>query len=130
MLFPGGSPTLGSPVRGSLPVGQVQQVLFGPLLVQQQQQMQQQQVQAAAQQVGSREQQQQQQQQQQVQPRQQQPQVQAQFQSPPPGPRTGGGNSSYMQRLVKGDFRCVFDAAVGKRLVFFHVKVGADILFF
>ena len=48
MLFPGGSPTLGSPVRGSLPVGQVQQVLFGPLPVQQQQQ-----VQAAAQQVGS-----------------------------------------------------------------------------
>ena len=70
MLFPGGSPTLGSPVRGSLPVGQVQQVLFGPLPVQQQQQMQQQQVQAAAQQVGSPE-QQQQQQQQQVQPRQQ-----------------------------------------------------------
>ena len=58
MLFPGGSPTLGSPVRGSLPVGQVQQVLFGPLPVQQQQQMQQQQVQAAAQQVGSPEQQQ------------------------------------------------------------------------
>ena len=49
MLFPGGSPTLGSPVRGSLPVGQVQQVLFGPPPVQQQQQMQQQQVQAAAQ---------------------------------------------------------------------------------
>ena len=48
MLFPGGSPTLGSPVRGSLPVGQVQQVLFGPLPVQQQQQMQQQQVQAMA----------------------------------------------------------------------------------
>ena len=43
---------------------------------------------------------------------------------------TGGGNSSYMQRLVKGDFRCVFHAAVGKRLVFFHVKVGTDILFF
>ena len=80
--------TLGSPVRGSLPVGQVQQVLFGPLPVQQQQQMQQQQVQAAAQQVSSPE-QQQQQQQQQVQPRQQQPQVQARFQSPPPGPRTG-----------------------------------------
>ena len=59
MLFPGGSPTLGSPVRGSLPVGQVQQVLFGPLPVQQQQQMQQQQVQAAAQQVGSPQQQQQ-----------------------------------------------------------------------
>ena len=56
MLFPGGSPTLGSPVRGSLPVGQVQQVLFGPLPVQQQQEMQQQQVQAAAQQVGSPEQ--------------------------------------------------------------------------
>ena len=35
MLFPGGSPTLGSPVRGSLLVGQVQQVLFGPLPVQQ-----------------------------------------------------------------------------------------------
>ena len=32
-----------------------------------------------------------------------------------------------MQRLVKGDFRCVFHAAVGKRLVFFHVKVGTDI---
>ena len=49
MLFPGGSPTLGSPVRGSLPVGQVQQVLFGPLPVHQQhQQMQPQQVQAAA----------------------------------------------------------------------------------
>ena len=93
MLFPGGFPTLGSPVRGSLPVGQVQQVLFGPLPVQQQQQMQQQQVQAAAQQVGSPE-QQQQQQQQQVQPRQQQPQVQAQFQSPPPGPRTGFAFSS------------------------------------
>ena len=44
MLFPGGSPTLGSPVRGSVPVGQVQQVLFCPLPVQQQQQMQQQQV--------------------------------------------------------------------------------------
>ena len=43
---------------------------------------------------------------------------------------TGGGNSSYMQRLVKGDFRHVFHAAVGKRLVFFHVKVGTDILFF
>ena len=43
---------------------------------------------------------------------------------------TGGGNSSYMQRLVKGDFRRVFHAAVGKRLVFFHVKVGTDILFF
>ena len=42
---------------------------------------------------------------------------------------TGGGNSSYMQRLVKGDFRRVFHAAVGKRLVFFHVKVGTDILF-
>ena len=82
MLFPGGSPTLGSPVRGSLLVGQVQQVLFGPLPVQQQQQMQQQQVQVKAQQVGSP-QQQQQQQQQQVRPRQQQPQVQAQFQSPP-----------------------------------------------
>ena len=52
MLFTGGSPTLGCPVRGSLPVGQVQQVLFGPVPVQQQQQMQQQQVQAAAQQVG------------------------------------------------------------------------------
>ena len=57
MLFTGGSPTLGSPVRGSLPVGQVQQVLFGPLPVQQHQQMRQQQVQAAAQQVGSPEQQ-------------------------------------------------------------------------
>ena len=67
MLFPGGSPTLGSAVRGSLPVGQVQQVLF-PLPVQRHQ-MQQQQVQAAAQQVGSPE-QQQRQQQQQVQPRQ------------------------------------------------------------
>ena len=43
---------------------------------------------------------------------------------------TGGGNSSYMQRLVKGDFRRVFHAAVGKRLVFFHVKVGTDILLF
>ena len=43
---------------------------------------------------------------------------------------TGAGNSSYMQRLVKGDFRRVFHAAVGKRLVFFHVKVGTDILFF
>ena len=43
---------------------------------------------------------------------------------------TGVGNSSYMQRLVKGDFRRVFHAAVGKRLVFFHVKVGTDILFF
>ena len=92
-LFPGGSPTLGSPVRGSLRVGQVQQVLFGPLPVQQQQQMQQQQVQAAARQVGSPE-EQQQQQQQQVQPTQQQPQVQAQFQSPPPGPRTGFAFSS------------------------------------
>ena len=99
MLFPGGSPTLGSPVRGSLPVGQVQQVLFGPLPVQQQQQMQQQQVQAAAQQVGSPE-QQQQQQQQQVQPRQQQPQVQAQFQSPPAGPRKGFAfNSDFKNRI-------------------------------
>ena len=43
---------------------------------------------------------------------------------------TGGGNSSYMQRLVKGGFRRVFHAAVGKRLVFFHVKVGTDILIF
>ena len=43
---------------------------------------------------------------------------------------TGGGNSSYMQRLVKGDFRCVFHAAFGKRLMFFHVKVGTDILLF
>ena len=43
---------------------------------------------------------------------------------------TGGGNSSCLQRLVKGDFRCVFHAAVGKRLVFFHVKVGTDILMF
>ena len=43
---------------------------------------------------------------------------------------TGGGNSSYMQRLVKGDFRRVFHAAVGKRLVFFHVKVGTNILLF
>ena len=93
MLFPGGSPTFGSTVRGSLPVGQVQQVLFRPLPVQQQQKMQLQQVQAAAQQVGSAE-QQQQQQQQQVQPRQQQPQVQAQFQSPPPGPRKGFAFSS------------------------------------
>ena len=99
MLFPGGSPTLGSPVRGSLPVGQVQQVLFGPLPVQLQQQMQQQQVQAAAQQVGSPE-QQQQQQQQQVQPRQQQPQVQAQFQSPPPGPRTGFAFSSDFKNRI------------------------------
>ena len=99
MLFPGGSPTLGSPVRGSLLVGQVQQVLFGPLPVQQQQQMQQQQVQAAAQQVGSPE-QQQQQQQQQVQPRQQQPQVQAQFQSPPPGPRKGFAFSSEFKNRI------------------------------
>ena len=94
MLFPGGSPTLGSPVRSSLAVGQVQQVLFGPLPMQQQQQMQQQQVQAAAQQVGSPEQQQQQQQQQQVQPIQQQPQVQAQFQTPPAGPCKGFAFSS------------------------------------
>ena len=105
MLFPGGSPTLGSPVRGSLPVGHVQQVLFGPLLVQQQQQMQQQQVQAAPQQfqfkVGNPEQQQQQQQQQQqVQPRQQQPQVQAQFQSPPPGPRKGFAFSSDFKNRI------------------------------
>ena len=99
MPFPGGSPTLGSPVRGSLPVGQVQQVLFGRLPVQQQQQMQQQQVQAAAQQVGIPE-QQQQQQQQQVQPRQQQPQVQAQFQSPPPGPRTGFAFSSDFKNRI------------------------------
>ena len=48
MLFPGGSPTLGSPVRGNLPVGQVQQVLFAPLPVQQQQLQQ-----ATAQQAGS-----------------------------------------------------------------------------
>ena len=89
MLFPGGSPTLGSPVRGSLPVGQVQQVLFGPLPVQQQH-LQQQHVQATAQKAGSP----QQQQQQQVQPRQQQQQVQAPFQSPPPGPRTGFAFSS------------------------------------
>ena len=47
-----------------------------------------------------------------------------------PSLHTEGGNSSYMQRLVKGDFRRVFHAAVGKRLVFFHVKVGTDILFF
>ena len=99
MLFPGGSPTLGSPVRGSLAVGQVQQVLSGPLPVQQQQQRQQQQVQAAAQQVGSPE-QQQQQQQQQVQPRQQQPQVQAQFQSPPPGPRKGFAFSSDFKNRI------------------------------
>ena len=104
MLFPGGLPHLGSPVRGSLPVGQVQQVLFGPQPVQQQQQMQQQQmqeqqVQAAAQQVGSRE-RQQQQQQQQVQPRQQQAQVQAQFQSPPPGPRTGFAFSSDFKNRI------------------------------
>ena len=100
MLFPGGSPTLDSPVRGSLPVGQVQQVLFGPLPVQQQQQMQQQQVQAAAQQVGSP-QQQLQQQQQQVQPRQQQSQVQAQFQSPPPEPRTGFAFSSDFKNRIR-----------------------------
>ena len=99
MLFPGGSPTLGSPVRGSLPVGQVQQVLFGPLPVQQQQQMQQHQVQAAAQQVGSPE-QQQQQQQQQVQPRQEQPQVQAQFQSPRPGPRQDFAFSSDFKNRI------------------------------
>ena len=43
---------------------------------------------------------------------------------------TGGGNSSYMQQLVKGDFRCVCHAAVGNRLVFFHVKVGTNILLF
>ena len=65
ILFLGGSATFGPPVRGCLPVGQVQQVLFGPLPVQQQQQMQQQQVQATAQQVISSPQQQQQQQQQQ-----------------------------------------------------------------
>ena len=52
MLFPGGSPTLGSPVRGSLAVGQVQQVLFAQLPVQQQQ-LQQQQVHATAQQAGT-----------------------------------------------------------------------------
>ena len=99
MLFPAGSPTLGSPGHGSPRVGQVQQVLFGPLPVQQQQQMQQQPVQAAAQQVGSPE-QQQQQQQQQVQPRQQQPQVQAQFQSPPPGPRKGFAFSSDFKNRI------------------------------
>ena len=85
MLFPGGSPTLGSAVRGSLPVGQVQQVLFAPLPVQQQQSQQ-----ATTQQAGSP----QQQQQQQVQPRQQQQQVQAPFKSPPPGPRAGFAFSS------------------------------------
>ena len=95
MLFPGGSPTLGSPVRGSLPMGRLQQVLFGPLPVQQQQ-LQHQQVQATAQQVGSP----QQQQQQQVQPRQQQQQVQAQFQSPPPGPRTGFAFSSDFKNRI------------------------------
>ena len=100
MLFPGGSPTLGSPVRGSLPVGQVQQVLFGPLPVLQQQQMKQQQVQAAAQQIGSPE-EQQQQQQQQVQPRQQQPRVQAQFQSPPPRPRKGFAFSSGVKNRIR-----------------------------
>ena len=91
MMLPGGLPTLGSPVRGSLPVGQVQQVLFGPLPVQQQQQMQQQQVQAAAQQVGSPK---------PVQRRQQQPQVQAQFQSPPPGPRQGFAFSSDFKNRI------------------------------
>ena len=100
MLFPGGSPTLGSPVRGSLLVGQVQQVLFAPLPVQQQQvqqqQLQQQQVQATAQQAGSA----QQQQQQQVQPRQQQQQVQAPFQSPPPGPRAGFAFSSDFKNRI------------------------------
>ena len=100
MLFPGGSPPLGSPVRGSLPVGQVQQVFFAPLPVQQQQvqqqQLQQQQVQATAQQAGSA----QQQQQQQVQPRQQQQQVQAPFQSPPPGPRAGFALSSDFKNRI------------------------------
>ena len=100
MLFPGGSPTLGSPVGGSPPLGQVQQVLFGPLPVQQQQQMQQQQVQATAQQVFGSPQHQQQQQQQQVQARQQQPQVQAQFQSPPAGPRTGFAFSSDFKNRI------------------------------
>ena len=79
MLFLGGWPALGSPVRGSSPVWQVQQVLFAALPVQQQH------VQATAEQAGSP----QQQQQQQVQPRQQQQQVQAPFQSPPPGPGAG-----------------------------------------
>ena len=41
---------------------------------------------------------------------------------------TGVGNSSYMQRLVKGDLRCVFHEAVAKRLVFFHLKVVTNIL--
>ena len=95
MLFPGGSPTLGSPVRGSLPVGKVQQVLSGPLPVQQQQ-LQQHQVQATAQQAGNP----QQQQQQQVQPRQQQQQVQEPFQSPPPGPRTGFAFSSDFKNRI------------------------------
>ena len=99
MLFSGGSPTLGSPMRGSLPVRQVQQVLPGPLPVQQQQHMLQQQVQVAAQQVGSPE-QQQQQQQQQVQPREQQPIMQAQFQSPPPRPRTGFAFSSDFKHRI------------------------------
>ena len=95
MLFPGGSPTLGSPVRGSLLAGQVQHVLFGPLPVQQQQ-LQQQQVQATAKEAGSP----QQQHKQQVQRRQQQQQVQAPFQSPPPGPRTGFAFSSDFKNRI------------------------------
>ena len=78
LLIPSGSPTLGCHVHGSLPAGQVQQVLFGPLPVQQQQ-LQQQPTSSSPQQ----------QQQQQVQPTQQQQQVQAPFQSPPIGPRAG-----------------------------------------
>ena len=35
-----------------------------------------------------------------------------------------------MQGLVKGDSRHVFHAAVGNRLVFFHVKVGTIIFVF
>ena len=105
MLFPGGSPTLGSPVHGGLPVGRVQQVLFAPLPMQQQQvqqqqlqqqQLQQQQVQATAQQAGTA----QQQQQHQIQPRQQQQQVQAPFLSPPPGPPAGFAFSSDFENRI------------------------------
>ena len=57
---------------------------------------------------------------------------------PPPTSKVGGGggdfvqymNSSYMQQLVKGDFRRVFHVAVGNGLAFFHVKISTNIVLF
>ena len=39
-----------------------------------------------------------------------------------------GGNSSYMQQLVKGDSGRVSHASVDNNLVYFRVKVGTNIL--